>query len=297
MASDSVSLVLDSLPQRPSRTVQLRRTIRKYPVATAAALVILTFVGIAVFADILAPYDPSKTDGLNRLADPSLAHPFGLDGLGRDVLSRVMFGARVSLRVGIFAVLFAAGIGIPLGLISGYFGGIIDAAIMRGVDAVIAFPNLVLALTLVLVLGPSELNIMAAVGISSSPTYARLIRSQVLSLRGRDFVTAAQSMGASDRQIIWRHIWPNTIPSVIVAGSLSMGTAILAEAALSFLGVGVRPPTPTWGRMLNESFGLIYVQPWLSFFPGLAIFMLTLSFNLLGDGLRDALDPRLRGQL
>lgn len=296
MASDASLLALQPIRDRPSRLTQLRRTVRRYPVATAAAVVILSFLAVAVLADVLAPYDPAKTEGAKRLASPSLAHPFGLDSLGRDVLSRVMFGARVSLRVGVVAVAFAAGIGIPLGLISGYFGGFVDSVIMRLVDAVIAFPNLVLALTLVLVLGPSEINIMAAVGISTSPTYARLIRSQVLSLRNRDFVLAAHSMGATDAQIIRKHIWPNTIASVIVAGSLSMGSAILAEAALSFLGVGVRPPTPTWGRMLNESFGFIYVQPWLSFFPGVAIFMLTLSFNLLGDGLRDALDPRLRGQ-
>ncbi len=265
--------------------------------ATVAGGIIFAFVAVALLADVVAPYDPSKTEGAKRLADPSWAHPFGLDSLGRDVLSRVIYGARVSLRVGVVAVFFAAGIGIPLGLASGYFGGWVDSVIMRVVDSVIAFPNLVLALTLVLVLGPSEINIMAAVGISSSPTYARLVRSQVLSLRSRDFVVAARSMGASDPHIIWKHIWPNTIASVIVAGSLSMGSAILAEASLSFLGVGVRPPTPTWGRMLSESFGFIYVQPWLSFFPGLAIFLLTLSFNLLGDGLRDALDPRLRGRI
>jgi len=296
MASETELLVLPSVYRGPSRALRLRRAMRRYPVASAAAFVILAFIIIAVFAGVLAPYDPAKTEGAKRLADPSLSHPFGLDGLGRDVLSRVIYGSRVSLRVGLVAVFFAAGIGIPLGLISGYFGGWIDSVIMRSVDAVIAFPHLVLALTLVLVLGPSEINIMAAVGISSSPTYARLVRSQVLSLRSRDFVLAARAMGANDRQIIWKHVWPNTIPSVIVAASLTMGSAILAEAALSFLGVGVRPPTPTWGRMLNESFGFIYVQPWLSFFPGLAIFLLTLSFNLLGDGLRDALDPRLRGQ-
>lgn len=267
---------------------------RRHPMASVAAVIILTFVLIAIVAPLIAPYDPAATDGYNRLRSPSLDHPFGTDSLGRDVLSRLIFGTRVSLQVGVLAVAVAAGIGVPLGIASGYFGGIIDAVVMRLTDAVIAFPGLVLALTLVLVLEPSIPTIMIALGIGAAPSYARLVRGQVLSLKHMDYVTAARSLGAGDIRIMVRYLWPNTIPSVIVAGSLTMGTAILAEAALSFLGVGVRPPTPTWGGMLNEAFSQIYVAPYLSFFPGVAIFIITLSFNLLGDGIRDILDPRLR---
>ena len=205
-----------------------------------------------------------------------------------------IYGARVSLQVAVLAVSVAASIGVPLGILSGYRGGWVDVVVMRLTDAVIAFPGLVLALSLVLVLGPSITNIMVALGIGAAPNYARLVRGQVLSLRNMDYILAARAIGAGDIRIMVRYLWPNTLPSVIVAGTLTMGTAILAEASLSFLGVGVRPPTPTWGGMLNEAFSQIYVAPFLSFFPGLAIFIITLSFNLLGDGVRDILDPRLR---
>ncbi len=267
---------------------------RKHRMASVAAVIVAVIALIALAAPLIAPYDPNTANGLERLREPSATHPFGQDGLGRDVLSRVLYGAQVSLKVSVLAVVFAATIGIPVGLASGYFGGIIDAALMRIVDAVLAFPGLVLALTLVLVLEPSIVSLMLALGISSSPSYARLVRSQVLTLKSAEYVTAARAIGASDMRLLFRHIFPNTLASVIVAGSLTMGFAILAEAGLSFLGVGVRPPTPTWGGMLRDAFQFIYLAPWLSFFPGVAIFVLVLSFNLLGDGLRDALDPRLR---
>jgi peptide/nickel transport system permease protein len=280
----------------PGIGARLWRTTRRYPLAVVAGAIISTAVLVAIFAPLLAPHSPYLTDPAIGLQTPSWSHPFGLDDLGRDMFSRVLYGSRVSIEVAIMAVVFAGGIGVPIGLLSGYCGGMVDAALMRLVDAVIAFPGLVLALALVLVLGPSAVNIMLAVGISTSPVYARLVRSQVLALKSAEFVTATRSVGASDTRLLLRHIWPNTLASVIVAASLSMGSAILAEAALSFLGVGVRPPTPTWGGMLNQTFSFIYVTPWLSFFPGAAIFLLTLAFNLLGDGLRDALDPRLRRQ-
>lgn len=279
---------------RPRVNLRLLRRWRRYPMASVAAVIILAFVLIAIFAPLLAPYDPAVTDGANRLQSPSWAHPFGTDSLGRDVLSREIHGARVSLQVAVLAVVVAAGVGVPFGLVSGYFGGIVDTLVMRVTDAIIAFPGLVLALTLVLVLEPSIPTLMIALGIGAAPSYARLVRSQVLSLKHMEYVLAARSIGASHLRIILLYLWPNTVPSVIVAGSLTMGTAILAEAALSFLGVGVRPPTPTWGGMLNEAFTQIYTAPFLSFFPGLAIFIVTLSFNLLGDGIRDILDPRLR---
>lgn len=276
------------------RRLRLVHTSKRHPMAAIAAFIILSFIVIAILAPVIAPYDPALTDGVNRLQTPSWDHLFGTDSLGRDVFSRELHGARVSLEVAVLAVLVAAGLGVPLGILSGYRGGIIDAIVMRLTDSVIAFPGLVLALTLVLVLGPSVINIMLALGIGAAPSYARLVRGQVLSLKHMEYITAARAMGATDIRIMARYLWPNTLPTIIVAATLTMGTAILAEASLSFLGVGVRPPTPTWGGMLNEAFTQIYVAPFLSFFPGLAIFVVTLSFNLLGDGIRDILDPRLR---
>jgi ABC-type dipeptide/oligopeptide/nickel transport system permease subunit len=267
---------------------------RRHPMAAVAAFIICVFVLAAIFAPVIAPYDPALTDGVHRLQTPTWSHIFGTDSLGRDVFSREVHGARVSLEVAVLAVLVAGSIGVPLGILSGFRGGWIDTIVMRLTDAVIAFPGLVLALTLVLVLGPSVVNIMLALGIGAAPSYARLVRGQVLSLKNMDYVTAARAIGATDTRIMARYLWPNTLPTVIVAASLTMGTAILAEASLSFLGVGVRPPTPTWGGMLNEAFSQIYVAPFLSVFPGAAIFLITLSFNLLGDGIRDVMDPRLR---
>ncbi|MGE5596195.1 MAG: ABC transporter permease [Hyphomicrobiales bacterium] len=267
---------------------------KRHPMAVIAAVVIAAFVLIAVAAPILAPHDPAAANGRHRRETPSLEHPFGTDSLGRDVLSREIYGARVSLEVSVLAVVVAAGVGVPLGIASGFRGGALDAVLMRLTDAILAFPSLVLALTLVLVLGPSVVNIMLALGIGAMPNYARLVRSQVLSLKEMDYVMAARALGASDLRIMVRYLWPNTLPTVIVAATLTMGTAILAEASLSFLGVGVRPPTPTWGGMLNEAFSQMYAAPFLSVFPGVAIFLLTLSFNLLGDGIRDIMDPRLR---
>jgi peptide/nickel transport system permease protein len=296
MVADSAIQALGPSSSRARRGVlsRARRAFRKYPMATIAGTVVMLFVLVAIFAPVIAPYSPDAADGRNALRRPSAEHLFGTDRFGRDVFSRIVYGTRISLQVGVMAVVFAGAIGIPLGLLSGYFGGLTDTLIMRATDAFIAFPGLVLALSLVLVLGPSVFTIMIALGVGAWPRYARLVRSQVLALKRQDFVLAARSVGAGNTRIILRHIWPNSTAPVIVAASLSLGIAVLAEASLSFLGVGVRPPTPTWGGMLNQSFALIYTEPWLSFFPGAAIFLLTLSFNLLGDGLRDALDPRLR---
>ncbi|MCK9485523.1 MAG: ABC transporter permease [Dehalococcoidia bacterium] len=270
------------------------RIVRRYPLAVTGGVIVLTFLLMAIFAPLIATHDPLEADGRNAFQTPSAEHWFGTDGLGRDIFSRIVYGSRVSIQVGAMAVFFAGGIGVPFGLLAGYRGGIVDAVVMRMADAIIAFPGLILALTLVMVLGPSAVNIMLAIGIGAAPGYARLIRSQVLYLKTLDYVTASRSIGATDVRIIWKHIWPNARASIIVAASLTMGGAVLAEASLGFLGVGIRPPTPTWGRMLNDSFSQIYNAPWLSIFPGAAIFLITLAFNLVGDGLRDALDPRLR---
>ena len=271
-----------------------RRLFARHPLAAVSACLIAIFFLIAIFAPLIAPYGPTEADGLASLTKPSADHFFGTDRFGRDVFSRVIYGSRVSLGVGLGAVLVAGLIGIPFGLLGGYFGGMADALLMRTTDTFMSIPGLLLALTLVLVLEPSFFTVALALGIAAFPGYARVMRSRVLSLRSSDFVMAARALGAGHLRIMLRHILPNAAAPMIVVASLSMGSAVLAEAGLSFLGVGVRPPTATWGSMLNDSFALIYTAPWLMLFPGIAIFILILSLNLLGDGLRDLLDPRQR---
>ncbi len=267
---------------------------RQHPLAAVAAAILLIIVLLAIFAPLVAPYGPTEADGLASLNEPSRAHLFGTDRFGRDVFSRVIYGSRISLGVGVAAVFFAGLAGIPIGLVGGYFGGMTDAILMRATDTFMAIPGLLLALALVLVLEPSFLTVALALGISAFPGYARVMRSRVLSLRSADFVMAARALGAGHVRIMLRHILPNAMAPMIVVASLSMGGAVLAEAGLSFLGVGIRPPTPTWGGMLKDSFALIYQTPWLMAFPACAIFILILALNVLGDGLRDILDPRQR---
>lgn len=271
-----------------------RRLFVRHPLAAISACLIAIFFLIAIFAPMIAPYGPTEADGLASLSEPSADHFFGTDRFGRDVFSRVIYGTRVSLGVGLGAVIVAGLIGIPFGLLGGYFGGLADALLMRTTDTFMSIPGLLLALTLVLVLEPSFFTVALALGVAAFPGYARVMRSRVLSLRSADFVLAARSMGAGNPRIMLRHILPNAAAPMIVVASLSMGGAVLAEAGLSFLGVGVRPPTATWGSMLKDSFALIYTAPWLMLFPGAVIFVLILSLNLLGDGLRDLLDPRQR---
>lgn len=278
-----------------SRASKARRVARQYPLATISLTVLAIITLVAIFAFVIAPEGPTASDGLATLKTPSWDHFFGTDRFGRDVFARVVYGSRVSLGVGILAVAFGGAVGIPIGLIGGYFGGLADAVLMRATDALMAIPGLLLALSLVLVLEPSVFTVALALGVGALPGYVRVVRSRVLSLRSADFVLAANSLGATSGRIIFRHILPNTTAPIIVVASLSMGGAVLAESGLSFLGVGVRPPTPTWGSMLSDSFSLIYIAPWLMLPPGIAIALLILSLNLLGDGLRDLLDPRRRG--
>ena len=259
------------------------------------ALILVTFF-IAASASLVAPYDPGKTDVSMKLKPPSLEHFLGTDQLGRDVFSRMLFGSRVSLSVGFVAVAISICIGILVGAIAGYYGRWIDSVLMRFVDIMLCFPSFFLILTVVALLGPSLFKVMVVIGITSWMGTSRFVRAEFLSLRERDFTQAAKALGVKDSRIIFRHILPNALAPVFVTATLDVATAILVEAGLSFLGFGVQPPAPSWGNILTEGRTYIFDAWWLTVFPGLAILMTVLSFNLLGEGLRDALDPRLRGR-
>jgi peptide/nickel transport system permease protein len=255
------------------------------------AVIVAAAILLAVLGPIVTPYDPAGQELPLRLGGPSASHPFGLDELGRDILARVLAGARISLAVGLIVVSISASMGTLLGAVAGYFGGRIDEIISRAIDILLAFPGLLLAIALVAVLGPSLANVILALSLIGWVGYARLVRGQVLRAREFDFVQAARALGAPTRRILMRHVVPTTLPAVTVQATLGMGAAILAEAALSFLGLGVQPPTPSWGTMLNGGRTHLLDAPHLTVFPGLAIAILVLGFNFLGDGLRDALDP------
>jgi len=263
--------------------------------AAMAGLGILIALGLmAVLASQISPYDPDEVDILYQLQGPSREHILGTDLYGRDILSRIFWGGRVTLVVGLISVGIAATFGIVLGLISGYYGGVADAAIMRFIDILLSFPRILLALTIVGMLGPGLLNVMLAVGIASITGYARLVRGTVLSAKEQTYVEAAKVVGCQDIKILFRHLLPNVIGPVIVLATLDVASAILAASSLSFLGLGVQPPTAEWGYMLNEGRNYLRSAPWITFFPGIAIMISVLSINMLGDGLRDALDPKLK---
>lgn len=264
--------------------------------ARVGAAIVLLAVVAAVFGPWLAPFDPAAQELALRLEGPTGLHWFGLDELGRDIFARVLAGARISLLVGLVVVGVSSTIGTALGSIAGYFGGHIDEIISRVIDILLAFPGLLLAIALVAVLGPSLTNVVLALSLIGWVGYARLVRGQVLRARELDFVQAARALGATTSRILARHVIPTTLPAVSVQATLGMGGAILAEAALSFLGLGVQPPTPSWGTMLNYGRGHLLDAPHLTVFPGLAIAILVLGFNFLGDGLRDALDPATQGR-
>lgn len=268
------------------------RRILKNKIAVTGLLFIIFIFFIAMLAPLIVPYDPYKINVYKVLEPPSREHPFGTDELGRDVLSRIIYGARVSLKVGFIAMGIAIITGTLLGLTAGYYGGIIDTLIMRFVDVMLAFPTLFLILAVVAVLEPSIYIIMFVIGLTGWMDVARLVRAEVLSLKEREFVLAARAMGASSKTIIFRHILPNAIYPVIVAATFAVGGAVLIESGLSFLGLGIQPPEPSWGGILSVGKDYITVAWWMSFFPGVAIFLTVLSFNLLGEALRDALDPK-----
>ena len=270
------------------------RALRRNQLALAGGVVVVFVAVLALLAPVIAPMDPNRPDVKKILDSPSSRHPLGTDQLGRDVLSRMIYGARVSLAVGFVSVGIATLIGIALGAAAGYHGGTIDAMVMRLVDLMLVFPRFFLLLAVLGFLRPSIWTIMAVIGLTGWMSVARLVRAEFLSLREREFVLWSQSIGASAFRIIWRHILPNAIAPVLVAITLGIPAAILAESGLSFLGLGVQPPHATWGNILSEGKDAIEIGWWLSVYPGLAILVTVLSYNLLGEGIRDALDPRLR---
>ncbi|HEY1384723.1 MAG TPA: ABC transporter permease [Dongiaceae bacterium] len=258
----------------------------------AGATILLIFIAMACLAPVLSPYDPIATDWSALRQAPSAAHWMGTDDLGRDVLSRVIWGSRASLLVGVLSVAIAMVIGVPLGLISGYAGGVVDGVLMRITDGLLAIPSLILAIALAAFLGASLLNAMIAIGIAAAPIFIRLTRGQVLVVRGEQYVDAVRTMGFSGLRIVGRHVLPNILPVLLVQATLSMADAIIAEAGLSFLGLGQQPPDPSWGAALDAARSFIVECPWMSIWPGVFICISVFGLNLLGDGLRDALDPR-----
>jgi peptide/nickel transport system permease protein len=265
---------------------------RRRPAALVGAAIVVFFTLLAVAAPWIVNADPSQGDWKVVRKAPTWAHPFGTDDLGRDVLTRVVYGTRISMQAGVFAILFAIAAGVPLGLLAGYYRGPIDQALMRLTDAWLAFPFLILAIGLVTILGPSLTNATLAIGLGATPTYIRLTRGLVLGTKEEDYVQGARALGAGDARLMTRHILPNIVSALLVQATVQIPTAIIAEAVLSFLGLGVQPPAPSWGTMLNAAQQFLESAPWMSVYPGLAIFVLALSFNLAGDGLRDVLDPR-----
>jgi len=266
----------------------------KNPLTLGSIAILLALLFIAAFAPWIAPYPPLEANVDEKYLPPNPSHPFGTDYLGRDILSRIMYGARLSLVAGITIVVISIAIGWPLGVVAGYRSGRIDDVIMRVTDMFLAFPSLVLALVIAFLLGPSLINSMIAISVTWWPWYTRLARADTASLRERAFVEASKAMGLSDLRIMFRHILPNTITPIIVQGTMDLGTAILAEAGLSFLGLGAQPPEPEWGLMVSGGRAVILSAWWYATFPGVFIFIAALAFNLFGDGLREALDPRLR---
>ena len=279
-----------ALDPSPARRALRRLMARRAAVFGLAVVVLMTLLALA--APWVAPFDPIATSWSLVRKAPSGAHWFGTDEVGRDLFSRVIWGGRASLAAGVISVSIAVGVGVPLGMLAGYLGGLLDAAISRLTDAMLAIPFLILAIALAAFLGPSLGNAMIAIGVTATPIFVRLSRGQVLAVRAEEYVEAARAVGNPPARILLRHILPNILPPVIVQATLAVAAAIIAEASLSFLGLGQQPPSPSWGSMLNTAQRFLTQAPWMAVFPGLAIFVTVLAFNLLGDGLRDALDPK-----
>jgi peptide/nickel transport system permease protein len=282
-----------SYPTRSPMKMMTNR-FKKNKRAMVGLWMVLVFIVVAIFAPLIAPYDPIEQNMQIMLEKPSLKHPFGTDEFGRDLLSRIIYGAQISLAIGTVGVLIAVIFGVALGTIAGYFGGWIDHIIMRIMDIFMAFPSFLLALAIVSVLGPGMVNVMIAIGIFSIPNFSRIARSSVISIKNKEFIEATRAMGGTDTRIIIKHLIPNSISPIIVLSTMRIATAIITAAGLSFLGMGAQPPTPEWGAMLSTGREYLRVAPHVSTIPGLAIMFLVLGFNMLGDGLRDALDPKMK---
>lgn len=291
------SALIQELPPRITSFQYFKRVFFSRGIVVAGFAVIVILILSAIFAPLIAPHEPNKQDLTNRMAGPSREHLLGTDTVGRDTLSRIIYGTRTSLTVGVVALVLAAAVGMTAGLAAGYFGGITHMIIMRIMDALMTVPMILLALTITVVLGGGLSNVIIALGIAMIPAYARLMCGQAETVKQNDFVMAERSLGASEWYIMLRHIAPNSFPPLIVMMTMQIGMAILAEAGLSFLGIGISPPTATWGSMVSDGYKYLTVNPLLSFAPGIAIMLVVFSFNIVGDGLRDALDPRLRGML
>ena len=287
-------IVLEKKYSRSSLYKDAWRRLKKNKLAMFGLAIVIFLILIAVFAPFISPYDPISRIKEESSLSPSRIHLFGTDLLGRDIFSRVIYGSRISIEVGIVAVGISVIIGLFFGALAGYFGNVPDAIIMRFADIFFAFPYILGAIAIMTILGPGLINIFIAIGILGWASFARIFRGSILSIKNKEYIEAARALGASNYRIIIKHIFPNAFAPIIVYATMNVGTAIIVEAALSFLGLGVQPPTPAWGKMLSESLDYIDIAPWMMFFPGLAIVITVLGFVLLGDGLRDAFDPRLK---
>ena len=295
MRQDEIVSSFEAAPPQYSEIRYVVRTFFKRKLAVIGLIILLILVIVAIFAPLLAPYDPLAVNLDDRLESPSWKYPLGTDATGRDILSRIIYGTRTSLAVAFGAMGIAASVGITIGMLAGFFGGIIHIIIMRLVDAIMSIPMLILALCLAALLGGGLKNVILALGITLTSIYARLMCAQVLTIKENDYIMAERSMGATNLRIMMHHLMPNSLPPLIVMITLQLGTMILAEAGLSFIGVGIQPPTPAWGAMVNSGYPYLFTDPILSIAPGMAIALVVFGFNMAGDGLRDALDPRLRG--
>lgn len=283
-----------SLKQNSNPWLEAWRRLLKSRIGTAGLAIIIILLLVALFAPFLAPYEPNAQNIISRYEAPSSEHLLGTDEMGRDILSRIIYGSRISLQVGLVSVMLALVLGVSFGLVAGFYGGKIDMVIMRFMDIMLAFPSILLAIGIVAILGPQLKNAMIAIGIINVPRFARIVRSSVLSIKETEYISAARALGAGDVRIIFKHLLPNAMAPLIVQTTLSIATAILEAAALSFLGLGAQPPSPEWGAMLSDARSSLQKAPWVATFPGLAIVFGVLGFNLLGDGLRDALDPKMK---
>lgn len=291
---ETADLPLTKKRKKASPWVSFYRKLAKNKAALAGAIVVLIFFVLAGLAPIIAPYDPTLMDMSKRLAPPSAEHWFGNDDKGRDILSRILYGSRISLTVGILSTILGAIVGVILGVVSGYYGKWVDSLIMRICDVLLAFPGILLALAIVSILGPSTTNVIIAVAFFAVPTFARIVRGSTLSVKKLEYVDAIRAMGSSDTRIIFKHILPNITSPIIVQSTLYIASAIITASALSFLGLGTQPPTPEWGTMLAQGRSFMAQAPHISLFPGLIILIVVVGFNLFGDGLRDALDPKTK---